>query len=156
MQQISSAETPGRVVVEADPRAIAVRPDLDSVLEAGDSLFVPKRPNFVLVLGDVLNPGALQFVSGKTVLDYVREGGGISRSADRHRIFLIYPNGIARPIRGGPGGGFQALVVPPGSTVIVPKNVDPLRTLDTIRDIAQIISGFAISAATVGVLATRN
>jgi len=151
---LSTVEAPGRVIVEADPRALAVRPDLDTTLESGDAIYMPKRPNFVLALGDVSNPGALQFVAGKRFRDYVSETGGTASSADKRRIYLVLPNGTATPV---PGGGKRdaGLIVPPGSTIIVPKNIDPLFALDVARDISGIFGSLVTAIATLGILATR-
>ena len=154
--QLSTVEAPGRVVVEADPRALALRPDLDTVLESGDAIYVPKRPNFVLALGDVNNPGALQFVEGKTVADYLGESGGTQFSADKKRVFVVLPNGTSQPLKHGRWQRTaNAGSVPPGSTIIVPKNIDPLFGLDVARDIATIVGTLFTSLATVAVLATR-
>jgi protein involved in polysaccharide export with SLBB domain len=152
---LAQAEAPGRVVVEADPRVLEIRPDLDTILEAGDTIFVPKRPNFVLALGDVNNPGALQFVAGKPPAAYLREAGGTLSSADEGRAFLVLPNGTAQPVRLGGWSGGGGTPPPPGSTIIVPKNIDPLFRLSVIRDITTIIAQLATSVATVAVLATR-
>ncbi len=155
VQSLASAEAPGRMVVEADPRVLEIRPDLDTILEAGDTIFIPKRPNFVLALGDVNNPGALQFVEGKTAAAYLAEAGGPLSTADRGRAFLVLPNGSAQPLRTGGWMGGGGAVPPPGSTIIVPKNVDPLYRLSIVRDITTIIAQLATSVATVAVLATR-
>ena len=151
---LSTVEAPGRVIIEADPRALAVRPDLDTVLESGDAVYMPKRPNFVLALGDVSNPGALQFVAGKRFRDYVSETGGTASSADKRRIYLVLPNGTATPV---PGGGKRdvGINVPPGSTIIVPKNIDPLFALDVARDVTGIFGSLVTAIATLGILATR-
>jgi len=151
---LGAIEAPGRVVTEVDPRVIAARPDLDTVLEAGDTLYIPKRPSYVLALGDVSNPGALQFTAGKTALDYIGETGGTSKTADKRRIFLVLPNGTAQPLRGLKSIN-ATVVVPPGSTIIVPKDIDPLFTLDLIRDVSGIFGTLISSIATVSILATR-
>jgi polysaccharide biosynthesis/export protein len=149
---LSTAEAPGRLVVEADPRVLELRPDLDTTLEAGDAIFVPKRPNYVLALGDVNNPGALQFVPGKAAGLYLREAGGTLSTADNKRAFLVLPNGTAQPIStSGRGGGTP----PPGTTIIVPKNIDPLYRLSVFRDVTAIIAQLASSVATVAVLANN-
>lgn len=148
----ASAEAPGRVVAEVDPRVLAARPDLDTRLEAGDSLYMPKRPNFVLTIGDVLSPSALQFIRGKSLGAYLTEAGGLQRSADKSHIFLVYPNGVATPLKSSDAYSSR-LPVPPGSSIVVPKNVDPLAKLDLIRDIGQILSQFAVSAASLAILA---
>ena len=156
IRELTTVEAPGRVVVEADPRVLGVRPDLDTVLESGDAIYVPKRPNFVLALGDVNNPGALQFVSGKSAIDYLAETGGTQSSADRRRIFVVLPNGTSQPLRSGrwARAGFTG-TIPPGSTIIVPKNIDPLFTLDVARDVAGIAGSFITSIATLAILATN-
>jgi polysaccharide export outer membrane protein len=141
INQLATVEAPGRVVVEADPRVLAMRSDLDTVLESGDAIVMPKRPNFVLALGDVSNPGALQFISGKSVGEYLRETGGTSSSADKGRVFVVLPNGTSQT------------VVPPGSTIIVPKNIDPLYKLDLAKDITGIIGTLMTSVATIALLA---
>ncbi len=154
VERLASVEAPGRMVVEADPRVLSVRSDLDTVLEPGDAIVMPKTPNFVLALGDVANPGALQFIPGKSAKEYLREAGGEQSSADSSRAFLVLPNGTAQPIRSSPWRGDKA-VIPPGSTIIVPKDIDPLKTLDLVRDIATIFGQIASGIASVAILATR-
>ncbi len=151
VRSVSNTEPVGRVVIEADPAVLRDRPDLDIVLEAGDALFMPKRPNFVLVVGDVLNPGALQFEPGKTVEEYVDEAGGMQQTADKGRVFVVYPNGMAQPIRIS-SWLRESVSIPPGSTIVVPKDVDPLKTLDLVRDITQVLSQLAVSAASIAVI----
>lgn len=155
-QGFATVDAPGRMVVEADPRVLALKPDVDTVLDAGDAIFMPKRPNFVLSLGDVLNPGALQFEASKGVDDYLREAGGIQRTADEDRVFLVYPNGVAKPIKVSGWLRRGNIVVPPGSTIVVPKDVDPLYTLDVVKDVATIIGQFATSIAAIAVIASNN
>ena len=154
IDRITSVEPIGRVTIEADPSVISRRPDLDTVLEAGDSVFVPKRPNFILALGDLNNPGALQFTPGKSAKAYITEAGGLSATADDDRIFLVLPDGRAQPIKGGVWSR-TAAVIPPGSTIIVPKNIDPLKTLDLARDVTQIFSQVITSIASLAILATN-
>ncbi len=155
INQLATVESPGRVVVEADPRVLALRQDLDTVLESGDAIVMPKRPNFVLALGDVSNPGALQFVAGKSVAGYLSETGGTQSTADKKRIFVVLPNGTSQPLRSRGWGRQDNSVVPPGSTIIVPKDIDPLYNLDLARDVTGIIGSLLTSVATVAILATR-
>lgn len=155
INELASVEAPGRVVVEADPRVLTLRADLDTVLESGDAIVMPKRPNFVLALGDVSNPGALQFVAGKSVGQYLRETGGTQSSADNGRIFVVLPNGTSQPVGGRGWSSGNGVVVPPGSTIIVPKNIDPLYKLDVAQNIATIIASLLTSVATVAILANQ-
>jgi protein involved in polysaccharide export with SLBB domain len=154
IDRLATVEAPGRMVIESDPQVLAVRTELDTVLEAGDAIVMPKTPNFVLALGDVANPGALQFVAGKSARDYLREAGGLQSSAEGDRAFLVLPNGTAQPL----SASFwrrTASVVPPGSTIIVPKEVDPGRGLDIASAVATIIGQFVTSLASIAILATQ-
>ena len=144
----------GRVVIEADPTVLQVRPELDSVLEPGDRIFVPKRPNFVSVIGDVLNPGALQFTAGTTADTYIEQAGGFQRSADEGRTFVVFPNGRAQPLSLS-AWNFSPVQIPPGSTIVSPKDPVPFDLLTFSRDITDLISKVAITAASLAVI-SRN
>jgi polysaccharide biosynthesis/export protein len=149
--EISNTETVGRVVIEADPTVLQVRPELDTVLEPGDRVFMPKRPNSVLVIGDILNPGALQFISGTKVDEYVQQAGGLQVSADEDRMFLVYPNGVAQPISVSVWN-YNPVQVPPGSTVVVPKDPVPVNIFEFAKDMTTLLSQMAITAASLAVI----
>jgi polysaccharide export outer membrane protein len=151
-EALANSEVIGRVVVEADPRVLAERPDLDTVLEPGDEIFVPKRPNYVLTIGDVLNPGGMQFTPGKSVKEYIKEAGGIQSTADKKRIFVVYPNGQAKPAKLSSWGYSSGVMVPPGTVIVVPKDVEPIDTLNLVRDLSAIFSQLAVSAASIAVI----
>ncbi len=153
-QQVQSVEALGRVVIEADPTVLQVRPDLDTVLEPGDRLFMPKRPNFVSVTGDVLNPGALQFAAGKTAQDYIQQAGSFQRSADESRVFVVYPNGEAQPVSVS-AWNFTPVQIPPGSSIVVPKDPAPLNLLQFAKDMTLLVSQVAITAASLAVLSSN-
>lgn len=153
-RDVANAPATGRVVIEADPTVLQVRPELDVVLEPGDRIFVPKRPNSVLVTGDVLNPGAQQFVSGRRADAYIRLAGGLQRSADSGRVFIVQPNGAAQPV-GVSAFNFTPVQVPPGSTIVVPKDATPFDVFTFARDIGSIVSQLAISAAALSVISNN-
>lgn len=153
-QQISGLEALGRVVIEADPTVLAVRPELDSVLEPGDRVFMPKRPNFVTVIGDVLNPGALQFISGSSADRYIRQAGGFQRSADQDRVFVVYPNGAAEQLSVSVWN-YNPIRIPPGSLIVVPKDPTPFSLFTFVREGSSLISQLAVTAASLAVI-SRN
>ena len=155
LQQITSdlgsQKAIGRVVIEADSTVLQVKPEFDTVLEPGDKLFMPKRPNSVLVIGDVLNPGALQFISGQKADSYIRQAGGFQQSADQDRVFIVYPNGVAQPVSISVWS-YNPVHVPPGSTIVAPKNPAPLDIFTFAKDIGQLVSQLAITAASLAVI----
>lgn len=149
---LRQARAAGRMVVEANPVVLAGRPDLDVLLEPGDLIAMPKRPNEVTVVGAVLNPGSLQFTTGWRAADYVRAAGGEQRFADGGRAFVVLPNGQSVPAglgawqSGGPP-------VPPGSLVVVPQDPSPYETWGFLRDVTQVLSQVALSSAALAVIA---
>ncbi len=142
----------GRIVITADPDELAAKPELDFVLQPGDTLFIPKRPSTVTVSGEVLNPGAIQYRSGLSFSDYVKFAGGATQSADEDRTFIIYPDGSSAPIESGWfafGGGRD---IPPGSTIVVPRDLRPFSWSDFLKDVTQITSQLAVTAASLSIL----
>ena len=153
-RQLQEVEALGRVVIEADPTVLQARSDLDTVLEPGDRLFMPKRPNFVSVIGDVLNPGALQFASGKKAEDYVQQAGGFQRSADEDRVFVVYPNGEAQALSLSVWN-YRPAQIPPGSAIVVPKDPLPFDLMQFTLEATQLISRLAVTAASIAVIGRR-
>ena len=155
VNRMAEQEFIGRVVIEADPVVLTLDPEKDIVLEPGDSLFMPKRPNFIVTVGDVLNPSALQFVPGKGVQSYLDEVGGFARAADEDRVFVVYPNGVSKPITLSSWGGDKNLSIPPGSAIVVPTDLSPYDSLTLVSSIGDIFRNLAVSAASIAVL-VRN
>jgi protein involved in polysaccharide export with SLBB domain len=149
--QLRTTEAIGRVVVEADPTVLDVRREFDNVLEPGDRLHMPKRPNSVTVSGEVLNPGTIQFVSGKTVDEYVDNAGGVTRVSDDGRIFVIFPNGEAQTVTIS-SWNFTSVRIPPGSTIVVPRDPKPFDLLAFSISLSEILSRLAITAASLVVI----
>ncbi|MBE9604347.1 SLBB domain-containing protein [Acetobacteraceae bacterium H6797] len=152
---LREARAAGRMTVEANPVILAAKPELDVLLEPGDLIAIPKRPNEVTVVGSVLNPGSLQFNSGWRAERYVNAAGGTQRFADPTRAFVVLPNGQSVPAgigawqQGGPP-------VPPGSLVVVPQDPSPFETWGFIRDITQVLSQVSISAASLAVISKAS
>lgn len=152
---LREARAAGRMVVEANPVVLAGRPELDVLLEPGDLIVMPKRPNEVTVVGSVQNPGSMQFTTGWRARDYVSAAGGAQRFADLQRAFIVLPNGQSSAAglgswqQGGPP-------VPPGSLVIVPNDPSPFERWGFLRDMTQLASQVAISAAALAVIARGN
>jgi polysaccharide export outer membrane protein len=141
----------GRVVVEADPAVLESKPQLDPLMEPGDTVFVPKRPISVAVAGEVLNATSLQFEPGATPKDYIQEAGGYTQSAEPDNVFIVLPNGQAAPVKTS-FWNFTPVEVPPGSTIVVPKNLAPFDLSTFLKDSTQILSQLAISGASLAVI----
>ncbi|MDJ0945396.1 MAG: SLBB domain-containing protein [Kiloniellales bacterium] len=149
--RLRQTDAVGRVVVEADPTVLDARPELDTILEPGDRLHVPKRPNHVTVSGEVLNPGTIQFRSGKAADAYIKAAGGTQQAADEGRIFVVLPNGEAQPLQVS-SWNYDAVQIPPGSTIVVPRDPKPFDLTAFSVTVVDILSKLAISAASLAVI----
>ncbi|MDG1995821.1 MAG: SLBB domain-containing protein, partial [Emcibacteraceae bacterium] len=152
VNEMTNQELVGRVVIEADPVVLNLDPEKDVVLEPGDTLFIPKRPSFIVTVGDVLNPSALQFVPGKGVNSYLEEVGGFTQAADEDRVFVVYPNGVAKPINLSSWGGERNLSLPPGSAIVIPTDLSPYDNLTFMAAVGSIFQNLAVSAASLSVI----
>ncbi|MFN3700980.1 MAG: SLBB domain-containing protein [Alphaproteobacteria bacterium] len=144
-EELRSVEAVGRIIAETDPGILRANPELDMLLEAGDRIFIPKRPLSVRVSGEVLSPAALQFRDGKRPIDYIQEAGGFTYHADKSRAFVLYPDGSAQPLRVN-NWNHRAAIIPPGSTIVVPRDPKPFDFMQSAKDISQILSNLAITA----------
>ncbi len=143
--ELSKIEAVGRITVETNPDILSTKPELDMLLEKGDRLFIPKRPLTVRVTGEVLSPSALQFVSDKKPIDYIYQAGGFTYHADKDRAFVLYPNGSAQPLQVN-RWNHKPIFIPPGSTIIVPRDPKPFNFIEGAKEIGQILGNLAVTS----------
>jgi protein involved in polysaccharide export with SLBB domain len=152
IQSLRSAKAAGRIVVDATAASLQSSPENDILLQSGDRFHVPQRPSHMMVSGEVMHSGALRFIPGQSADAYIEQAGGLREGADEGRIFVILPDGSAKPISVS-SWNYQETYLPPGSTIIVPKDLTPAMFWSYARDSLSIFSSIAISAAA---LATIN
>jgi protein involved in polysaccharide export with SLBB domain len=146
----------GRITVTADPAILAVKPDLDVVLEPGDFIYIPTRPSTVAVSGEVLNAGSFQYRPGLSVDDYLTMAGGTNDAAEDSETFIVMPDGTARPASGGWFSFSGSSPIPPGATIVVPPDPAPFNTMVFLTSISQIVSQLAVAAASLAVISSKN
>nr|CRH06915.1 putative periplasmic protein involved in polysaccharide export [Candidatus Magnetococcus massalia] len=151
IQDLESAEPAGRVEAEFDPLVLQRYPERDLIIEPGDVLRIPKRPNFVTVSGEVLHPGNFQHLPGKDVQHYLASAGGFREYAEEDRIFLVKPNGAAQPLKPSMWD-YTPVNIPPGSLVVVPKELRVIEPLELTVSIANVLKDLAVSAASIAVI----
>ena len=124
-------------------------------MEPGDVVYIPPRPSSITVLGQVLQPGSYPFRRTASLRDYIDRAGGYSALADSGQTFVILPDGSARRVETSWLTLGSADSLPPGSTIMVPRDITPLDLRQTIIDVSQIFSQFAVAIASVAVLAKQ-
>ena len=143
--ELESVEPLGRLTVETNPDMLSLHPEYDILLEPADRLYIPKRPLTVRVSGEVFSPASLQFRKDKDPRDYINEAGGFTYHADKDRAFVIYPDGSAQPLKVS-AWNHTATQIPPGSTIVVPRDPKPFDFISSARDVSQILSNLAITS----------
>jgi len=154
-QALQSAPALGRISVTADPVVLATKPELDMLLESGDTVYIPKRPSTVTVTGEVLNNGAFAYKAGMDAHDYIELAGGENGSADDTLVFVVLPDGTARP-EGSSWFSFgNGHDIPPGSMIVVPRDPQPFNWMVFTINITDIISKLATTAAALAVIQSK-
>lgn len=143
-EELANAKGAGRITIESDPAALKTKPELDLLLQSGDRLFIPRRGLTVRVHGEVLSAASLQFREGKSPLDYIHEAGGFTFHADKDRSFVLYPDGSAAPLQVS-AWNYKATFIPPGSTIVIPRDPKPFDFLESAKDVSQILSNLAVT-----------
>ena len=97
----------------------------DIIVRAGDTLTVPKRPDFVLVSGQVYNATGITYRPGRDAAWYLNQAGGVTKSGDKKQIFILRADGSVvgdqRSTIFNPG--VLSIRMHPGDSVIVPEKV---------------------------------
>jgi len=149
--KLRDATPVGRVVIESDPTVLEVDPSLDTILQPDDRLVIPKRPNWISVSGAVLNPGTVQFAPGSDPRKYIEMVGGFSDAADKKRVFVVFPDGRAQPVRTS-YWNFESVQLIPGSSVVVPMDATPFRFLPIAREVTSVMAQLSLAAASLAVI----
>ena len=85
--------------------------------------------------------------------DYINRAGGYSSLANASLTFVILPDGTARQMEKSWFAKDDS--IPPGSVIVVPKDVDPINLRQILLDGAQILSQLAVGAASLAILSSN-
>ncbi len=145
VSELRSTPATGRMVISLED--VRDKPDdYDIVLVDGDVLHVPRRPDFVMVMGQVNNPTAFVYDEGKRVRHYVRLAGGKTRFGDLGKTYVVRADGSVERSRWAK--------LKPGDVVVVPETLERFAGMQFLLDISQVLYHIGIAAAsayTVGV-----
>jgi len=143
VDSLRSAEPLGRVVTSFDLLELRTDPYANIEVQTGDKIHIPRRPNSVSVIGEVLKSTSMQYHPQYDLSDYLDSAGGFNGNADIKRVYVIGPNGQAKLYK----QRFlqQSFDIVPGSTIFVPREARD--TLSYTRIITPILSDLALAAA---------
>jgi protein involved in polysaccharide export with SLBB domain len=114
----------GRLVVQMPNNLNRFRGSPDDIqLRRGDTIFIPKEPQFVTVTGQVYNTNAITYQPGRNANWYLRQAGGPTDQANKKAIFIVRANGSIVSNQGNHlwTGGVLSTAIDPGDTIVVPE-----------------------------------
>ncbi|HPE20311.1 MAG TPA: SLBB domain-containing protein [Candidatus Mcinerneyibacteriales bacterium] len=145
LEEMKNAQVTGRLIIDLGKDLDAFsRSSYNIPVKDGDTLFVPRNPDAVTVMGEVNSPGTFVYHTGQNrVKDYIRMTGGATPRGDLSRAFVIKANGriispyfiddesrVATLFR----DKFLNALIFPGDTVIVPPAEPRISFVEHLKD----------------------
>jgi protein involved in polysaccharide export with SLBB domain len=123
----------------------------DVEVRAGDTLYIPKKPTFVMVAGQVYNPIAITFSTGKHAEWYLKQAGGPTTLAAKKEIFVVRANGTVVGRSSGQwfSGNVLSTTLQAGDTIFVPEKGAGIGILKNLSQTISLLSGAAVAVSVI-------
>jgi len=145
--QLKTVKATGRLVIHLADLKHFKGSDFDIRLKNGDSLYVPQRPDQVMVLGQVYNQSAFVFQDKLDRDDYVEMSGGTTQFADEGHIYMVRASGEVDP-----HSGFLAEPIQPGDVIVVPEKLSQFNLVDSVLDWSRVMMQVGVGVASMKVI----
>jgi len=153
LKQLRELRAVGRLVIDLQQLAArTTNAELvnDVELRDGDQLLVPKQSQEITVLGETQQNTSHLFQPGLTRDDYIEMSGGLTRRADKKRIYVVRASGaVVTDNRTRWFGRGQRTELHPGDTIVIPLDTDRIRPLTFWTNVTQILYQGALAVAAV-------
>jgi protein involved in polysaccharide export with SLBB domain len=154
LNQLQTNSPIGRVVVHIKPQIQEWQnTSSDAALRDGDVLIIPKKAEYILVTGQVYNPTAVGYQSGKSAKWYLSQAGGITQVADKKAVFVVRGDGSVIASKNNGNGWFSgdplSTSLRPGDSIIVPEKAPKVgsRNWTVAMQTAQVAASVALAVA---------
>lgn len=148
IDNIENIEATGRLVINLEKILDGSIDDLN--LKDGDTLYIPEFNQEVSVIGEVQYPTSHLYEKTLSVEDYLKRSGGITRAADKNRIYIVKADGsVYVPREDGFFRSARISSIEAGDTVVVPVDVTQMNPLTTWSEATQVIYQLAVATAAV-------
>ena len=152
LSQTIEPENLGRIAGDFSPESLS---SSKTILLDGDSIFVPRNPNTINVLGEVLNPIAFEYNKRATVRSAIDNSGGYQDYADKRKVYVIKANGLIE--KANRNIFTRNVKLEPGDTIVVPRKIITNNPgIEALLPVTQILSDLAFSAAAIESLSNSN
>jgi len=119
-------------------------------LRNGDVITVPKKPNYVVVQGQVYNTTAAGFIPGRSAKWYLGQAGGVTQLADKKAVFVVRADGSVLAAKNNHtawSGDPMDAVLMPGDVIVVPEKAPRVgaRNWTPLMQSAQVATSLALA-----------
>jgi len=141
--QMREAQALGRMVIKLDD--ILENPEeYDITLQPSDKLYIPRKYEDVVVMGEIYHPTSHLYNRKFEVNDYIRLSGGVNEKGNKRAIYVVHVNGAVQQSKN--------VKIGPGDVIVVPFKLDRISTHQMVVDVSQILYQLALTAASLKVL----
>jgi protein involved in polysaccharide export with SLBB domain len=145
LDKSKSIKAQGRLVIELKSLERMKQAEFNLTLRDGDHLHIPKRPDQVLVIGQVMNTTAMLYRPNYSLDNYLDDAGGLTKMADDDEVYVVKANG--RLVRSGNIGWGRHAKISPGDTIVVPEQLEYFNLLDSTLNWSKVMAQIGISIA---------
>jgi polysaccharide biosynthesis/export protein len=151
--QLHTVKAVGRLVIDLNELLHSpAGSHADVVLRNGDELIIPKFQQQVTVIGEVQSVTSHLYRPGLSREDYIALSGGMTRRADRSKIYVVRANGSVVANAGNRWFDGANVTIKPGDTVVVPLDTEKIPALPLWTQVTQILYNIAVAVAAVHAL----
>lgn len=144
-----SRQRRGRVVIDFEHVFLTKNEDL--ILKKNDQIVVPEKKDFIVIIGQAVFPGNLEYRPELSIRDYIAMAGGFSWRAEE---------GSIRVIKGKTGEWIDeddVVKLEPGDTIWIPEKPQAPKFWDIFKDSLMIVGQLAtVIAATIAVIVSTR
>lgn len=152
-EKLRAIKAEGRIVLELQDGEAQVKNLPDLALQDGDSIYIPRKPGTVDVMGAVFQQNAFIYRPNRTVGDYLALAGGGTVTADKSQMYVIRADGTATSGRTRSWySGLSGSQVNPGDTVVMPEEIVRNSWTQNLKEWTAILYQFGLGAAGLKVL----
>jgi polysaccharide export outer membrane protein len=152
LSQTIEEENLGRIAGDFSPESLS---SSKTILLDGDTIFVPRNPNTINVLGEVLNPISFEYNERISVRSAINNSGGYQDYADKRKVYVIKANGIIE--KANRNVFTRNVKLEPGDTIVVPRKIITNNPgIEALLPVTKILSDLAFSAAAIESLSNSN
>ncbi|MDC7700872.1 SLBB domain-containing protein [Vogesella indigofera] len=152
-QRLRTVQATGRIVLELPDGHAELKNLPDIPLQDGDSIYIPRKPGTVDVLGAVYQQNTFIFKPRRNVNDYLDLAGGTAASGDKDEMYVIRADGTVRSNRNtGWLAGLGGERINPGDAVVVPEKIERSNWTQSLKEWTSILYQFGLGAAGLKVL----